>query len=152
MELPVGLQLAQLGWSVLLGAALCLFYDLLCAQRRLCPALTHLSDALFVLVLTLSLFGCTLYIGQGVLRVFMLVGMAGGAIICRKTLGRLLFPLWTALFRGLFRLFRGIRRLRAISFRFFCAFCKKTVAFVKKSRIIKNRAISQSNRRKETSP
>lgn len=65
MELPVLFQAEQFAQAVLLGGLLGLVYDLLRAPRRFLPKLGTMLDALFLLLLFLSLLGFALYAGQG---------------------------------------------------------------------------------------
>ena len=60
MELPVSLQAMQFLLAGGLGILLGLFYDFLRAVRRQYPRLTRLMDALFCILLLLSLLLFTL--------------------------------------------------------------------------------------------
>ena len=64
MELPVLFQAEQFAQALLLGGLLGLVYDLLRAPRRFLPKLGTMLDALFLLLLFLSLLGFALYVGQ----------------------------------------------------------------------------------------
>lgn len=79
MELPVGFQLRELGWALLVGLGLGVLNDLLRPLRRGRGG-TALADALWCLSLLLVLPGFTLYAGRGRLRVFALLamGLSGG--------------------------------------------------------------------------
>ena len=55
MELPVLFQAEQFAQALLLGGLLGLVYDLLRAPRRFLPKLGTMLDALFLLLLFLSL-------------------------------------------------------------------------------------------------
>ena len=94
MELPVSFQARQLLWSLLLGAALGLQFDALhlpCRlQSRPHPLLTQLADLLFVLSLLPALLLLALYVGEGRLRLFMLVFAALGAALYALTLRKVL--------------------------------------------------------------
>ena len=57
MELPVLFQAEQFAQALLLGGLLGLVYDLLRAPRRFLPKLGTMLDALFLLLLFLSLLG-----------------------------------------------------------------------------------------------
>ena len=74
MELPVSLQLRELGWALALGAGLGLLQDLLRPLRR-GPVTAALADLLFCLVLLVSLLVFTLYAGRGRLRIFALAAL-----------------------------------------------------------------------------
>ena len=75
MELPVSLQLRELGWALALGALFGLLYDLLRPLRR-GPASTALADLLFCLPLLPALLLFALYAGRGRLRLFAPAAMA----------------------------------------------------------------------------
>ena len=79
MELPVLFQAEQFAQALLLGGLLGLVYDLLRAPRRVRPKLGTLLDALFLLLLFLSLLGFALYVGQGQFRLFFFPGILLGA-------------------------------------------------------------------------
>ena len=79
MELPVLFQAEQFAQAVLLGGLLGLVYDLLRAPRRFLPKLGTMLDALFLLLLFLSLLGFALYAGQGQFRLFFFPGILLGA-------------------------------------------------------------------------
>ena len=78
MELPVLLQAEQFAQALLLGGLLGLVYDLLRAPRRFLPKLGTMLDALFLLLLFLSLLGFALYAGQGQFRLFFFPGILLG--------------------------------------------------------------------------
>lgn len=75
MELPVGLQLRELGWALALGAGLGLLHDLLRPLRG-APWRTALADLLFCLLLFPALLAFALYAGRGRLRLFVPAAMA----------------------------------------------------------------------------
>ena len=79
MELPVLFQAEQFAQALLLGGLLGLVYDLLRAPRRFLPKLGTMLDALFLLLLFLSLLGFALYVGQGQFRLFFFPGILLGA-------------------------------------------------------------------------
>lgn len=79
MELPVSLQLRELGLALAAGALFGLLYDLLRPLRRgrFCTAL---ADGLYSLLLLAGLLLFTLYAGRGRLRIFAAaaMGLSGG--------------------------------------------------------------------------
>ncbi len=81
MELPVSLQLRELGYALALGAALGLLYEQLRPLRR-GRFLTAAADLIYVLVVFVSLLGFALYAGRGRLRLFALAGMALSGGLC----------------------------------------------------------------------
>lgn len=94
MENFVAAQLKELLLSAALGAAAALFYDLLRGARlldRRDKLLTHLLDGLFSAAVLLAALFLALRLGQGQLRLFMLLGALCGAL------------LWFALFSSLLR-------------------------------------------------
>ena len=87
-------QLAMFLRSIALGAALGLIYDLLGTLRTLGGKLWGtLLDALYCLAAACSLFFFMLA-GSGELRLFILVGALGGAVLFFCLLSRPLRPLW----------------------------------------------------------
>lgn len=101
MELPVQIQLRELGWALAAGAGMGLVNDLLRPVRR-GKALTALADSLWCLTLLLTLFSLTLYPGRGRLRAVALLAMAlsGG--------------LWTAASGALRKSVKTLRKKRKI--------------------------------------
>ena len=75
MELPVPVQLRELGWALALGLGLALLNDLLRPLRR-GRALTAMADLLWCLVLLTALLAFPLYAGRGRLRAADLLAMA----------------------------------------------------------------------------
>lgn len=97
MENHVSQQLTAYLTAALLGAASAMVYDLLRAvrlRRRRDRRLTGLADGLYITVLGLLLLWFTLRIGEGELRLYMLTGVALGAVLYGLTLPPLLRPLW----------------------------------------------------------
>ena len=75
MELPVLLQLRELGLALTAGAAFGLLYDLLRPLRR-GRVFSALLDLLYVLTVLVGLLAFALYVGRGRLRLFALAAMA----------------------------------------------------------------------------
>lgn len=98
MELPIIIQLRELGWALLVGAGMGLLNDLLRPLRR-GRGSTALADVLWCLSLLAVLPGFTLYAGRGRLRLFALLamGLSGG--------------LWTALSGRLRKRWKKLRKL-----------------------------------------
>ena len=97
MEIYISQQLTDLGAAMLLGIVCGTVYDLLRPvrlRRRHSRALTHLVDAVFVLLALLGIFLFALRIGQGEFRLFMLFGFIGGVAVYYLLLSALLRPLW----------------------------------------------------------
>ena len=91
MELPIGLQLARACASVVCGAALGLWYDLLRLPRLLFPgrAASAVCDLAFCLGAALALFTLGLGPGGGQLRLYMCACAALGFFLWRAAPGRL---------------------------------------------------------------
>ena len=80
--------------SIALGAALALVYDLLAALRGLGGRIWGgVLDVLFCLTCAISVF-LFVMAGSGELRVFMVMGIVGGAVLFWCLLGSLLRPVW----------------------------------------------------------
>ena len=87
-------QLALFLQSIVLGAVLGLIYDLLSALRSLGGRLWGgILDALFCLAAACAVF-LFVMAGDGELRIFIALGIVGGAILFRFLLGGLLRPIW----------------------------------------------------------
>lgn len=127
-------QLAMFLWSVLLGGVLALVYDLFRTVRgellrRPGPASAALSgalDALYCLLAAASVFFLFMA-GDGELRIFILLGVLGGAVLFFCLLSQLLRPLW-GFWLGIFLtplwvLHRFLKKLHQI--------CKKLFSFLK---------------------
>ena len=97
MENHVPQQLTAYLTAAALGAASAMVYDLLRTvrlRRRRDRQLTGLLDGLYIAVLGFLLLWFALRIGQGELRLYMLTGVALGALLYSLTLPPLLRPLW----------------------------------------------------------
>ena len=97
MENHVSQQLSAYLTAALLGAASAMVYDLLRTvrlRRRRDRRLTAALDAVYIAAMSLLLLWFALRVGQGELRLYMLTGMALGALLYGLTLPPLLRPLW----------------------------------------------------------
>lgn len=124
MELPVRLQLRELGLALALGAGLGLWYDLLRPLRR-GRVSTPLWDGFYCLSLLLSLLAFAVYAGRGRLRLFALGAMALS--------GGLWLRLCSPLVRGLLHRVGGSLGTGLRSFKKFLKKRKKLVAIDEKS-------------------
>ena len=97
MESTVSQQLRVFGWSILLGMAAGLLYDLLRPFRLRLPRLTVWLDLLYCLAVGSAAF-LFLLRRAGVLRMYLLVGMLGGAVVFFCALSSLLRPAWRKFF------------------------------------------------------
>ena len=131
MENYVAAQLQQLGAAVALGAAGGLVYDVLRAARlldRRDRLLTHLLDALFVALLGAGVLWLALVVGEGELRLYMVTGMALGAVLWFYLFSRLLRPVWDFWAAALV----AVCRLVGLPFIFLGRTAKKLAESVKK--------------------
>lgn len=97
MENYVAAQLQQLGAAAALGAAGGLLYDVLRAARlldRRDRRLTHIMDALFVVLLGGGVLWLALVVGGGELRLYMVSGVLLGAVVWFGLFSALLRPVW----------------------------------------------------------
>lgn len=97
MENYVAAQLQQLGAAVALGAAGGLLYDVLRSARlldRRDRRLTHVMDALFVVLLGAGVLWLALVVGGGELRLYMASGVLLGAVVWFGLFSALLRPVW----------------------------------------------------------
>ena len=126
---PPALLFSRFLTACLLGGGLGFFYDLFTPLPR---GLRHLSDVLFVL----SLFACGIYLGFGVcegdLRPAYSAGLFMGFLLWRSTLGRLLRPAVSLLYRSVQGIFGKIWGHFKKMSKNIPGFCKKTFAIVKK--------------------
>lgn len=119
-------QLAQFLRSILLGGVLGLFYDLLRPLHTLGGRLWGgLLDTLVSLVATASLFFFVMA-GDGELRLFILLGVLGGAVLFFCLLSPLLRPLWDFWFRILTAPLRLVKKWLKKMYQF----CKKLFSFL----------------------
>lgn len=97
MELPVAVQLRELGWALALGLGLGLLNELLRLLRRGRGG-TALADLLWCLALLTALLAFPLYAGNGRLRAadLLAMGLSGG--------------LWTAMISFVRRRYKNRRK------------------------------------------
>ena len=94
MELPLGLQAAQVGAAALTGVALGVLYDALRAMRRRYARLGPVMDAQFALGLAFALLVLTFGAGRGQFRLFFLPAAAAGLAVYFWLLSRLLLHIF----------------------------------------------------------
>ena len=115
----VSQQLAMFLRSILLGACLGLVYDLLRVLRRLGGQVWGgLLDAAYCVTASVSLAFFVLA-GDGELRLFFLLGAAGGAVLYFCLLSALLLPLWELWLEILLSPFRAAAALLKKAEKFF---------------------------------
>lgn len=131
MENYVTAQLAAFGQAALLGWLAGCLYDLLRSvrlRRRRDRALTHTLDVLYALLLALALLCFALRVGQGQLRLYMLIGSVLGAVLYFWAFRGLFRPLWA------FWTEAGLSALKllAVPISFLIRFVKKIGDYIKK--------------------
>ena len=93
MESTVSQQLLAFGWSILLGMAAGVLYDLLRPFRLRLPRLTAWLDLLYCLTVGSAVF-LFLLRRAGELRLYLLLGIAGGAVVFFCAFSAALRPVW----------------------------------------------------------
>ena len=144
MEIDIGRQLADLGLSTGLGMLSALLYDLLRSvrlRRRHNRSLTHALDIFYALCVGLILLRLALGAG-GELRLYMLLGVAAGALLYAGLLASFLRPLWDFWLSTAGTAWRLLRRGTAFLFsplKKLAAFLKKLFSFPPKYATIKKK-------------
>ena len=108
-------------WSIVLGAALSLLYDLLRvlrAQTKHRAAAISLEDTLYFLLFAAITFGFSLKINSGQLRGYILLGEGLGWGLWHLTIGRGVVQVLGWVAQLLRRILRGV--LRILLFPFYC--------------------------------
>lgn len=106
-EITLSGQVAATLWSVPVGAALCLVYDVLRVLRsRLRTGLLAavVGDILFFVFAAFVTFCIFLIFCSGQIRLYVFIGLLAGFLLCRFTLSRIFTRLFAALFNLIFRL------------------------------------------------
>jgi len=135
-------QLRAFGEALLLGATLALLYELLRALRlrsRRARALTGALDALYCLLLAAAALLFALRVGDGELRLYMLLAAVGGAALFAAVCAPPLRPLWDFWAETLVLLCRALRlplRKLKIFYGKLTKVCKRVFLFWKTSLII----------------
>ena len=83
-------------WSIVLGVAACLLYDVLRFLHKTVMKgsfAVFLGDIIYFSVVSLGTFCFFILFSKGVIRIYVYFGELLGFILCRKTLSRLIFPL-----------------------------------------------------------
>ncbi|MCD7859716.1 MAG: hypothetical protein LUH51_06035 [Firmicutes bacterium] len=122
--------LRVLGWAAGLGAALGAVYGLLRPLRGKCAAL---ADAVFVLAFGWAWLVLGFGICAGDLRLAPVAAMALACLAFDRTVGRLLLPVFSTLWRPIFFLLGLPCRLLQKTLQKFYKFMKKVFASLKKS-------------------
>ena len=120
MGSTVSQQLLTFGWSILLGLAAGLLYDLLRPFRLRLPRLTAVLDLLYCLVVGSAVF-LFLLRRTGELRMYLLLGIAGGAVVFFCAFSAILRPVWDFWVDTL----ASLLSLAALPLRWLKIFCKK---------------------------
>jgi len=110
-EVSNSLQLLNLLRSVVFGIIFCLFYDVLRSLRKVfnfSDFAVFFQDIAVSVILAITTFVFLLSITNGMLRMFVIVGMALGFLVSRLTISRLFFRVLTTLFSRLSVFFSGL--------------------------------------------
>ena len=97
MENSIPAQALSLAISLAIGIASAFLYDLLRAIRirwKTFSPLTHTLDVIYVLAVLFLALWLTLVIGEGKLRLYMLTGVAAGALLWWLIPSRFLRKIW----------------------------------------------------------
>lgn len=129
MGFTIGQQVLSLGSALLLGVAVGFFYDSLRVLRGRLPLLGGPLDLLFWMAVTCALFCHALVREGGVVRIYLVAGVFGGAWCYFRLLSPPVFTLVSRLADGVAALFR----LLTLPFRMGARLCKKIGTAAKKS-------------------
>ena len=137
MENYISQQLMTFARSILLGMGIALVYDLLRPVRQRCPGLLWLLDGANCLASALGLGLFLLRQSDGELRLYILLGAAGGVVLFFSMLSEGLHAVWefwveTAVLTG---------HILAIPMRQLVRLGKKTVRSCKNLFILRRNAI-----------
>lgn len=94
MRNDISVQLLTFGQSILLGAGIALLYDLLRPLRLRHSRLTWLTDGAYCLTALLAVFLFLLRRVEGIPRLYVLLGLAGGGVLFFSLLSAPLRPIW----------------------------------------------------------
>ncbi len=128
-------------WSILLGVAACLLYDVLRFLHKTIikgSFAVFLGDIIYFSVISVITFCFFILFSKGVIRMYVYFGELLGFILCRKTLSRLIFPLiiktdqWIR--RLLLKIFAPISKLSLYAFEKSGAFLLKIFDKLKRKR------------------
>lgn len=135
MENHISAQLILFGQSVLLGLAAGFAYDLLRAFRLRRMALTWMWDLLFCFFTVTAAFLFLIRCGEGQLRLFTLLGAAGGGVLYFGAFSgffRSIWPFWVENLVIFVRFLSLPGRWIVNSYIFFRKICKNLFYFTKK--------------------
>lgn len=117
-EIHTAAQTVTFLWSLAVGALLCAWYDFFRLLRRHFhrgAVITFAEDVIFFSVSAVITFLFLLAREKGILRFYVLCGLALGFWIRRLTYGRFLLRIWDFIFLGLGHIFarigNGIRKI-----------------------------------------
>lgn len=129
MGFTIGQQVLSLGSALLLGVAVGFLYDSLRVLRGRLPLLGGALDLLFWAAVTCALFCHALIREGGVVRIYMVAGVFGGAWCYFRLLSPPVFTLVSCLADGV----AALLRLVTLPVRLTARLCKKIGAAAKKS-------------------
>lgn len=116
-EINITTQALTFLYAVILGALLCIFYDIIRAFRKAGlngNISVFITDILFWLVNTFLTFVFLMATTNGQFRVFVLVAELIGFVICRLSLSKLLFPFFKIILGAISKMFGIISYYSAV--------------------------------------
>ncbi len=128
-------QVATFLWSLLLGVAMCMVYDILRALHKVSVKgffEVLLSDLLFWCLWALITFSFLVLRCKGEVRGYVLFGQAVGFVAARLTVSRVVFPFFTACLRFFSRIFTAFGKKLHGLLRIVEKNIKKSLKYLKK--------------------
>lgn len=101
---PLTSQLYSFGLTILIGLCIGMFYDLYYRVHKWWKPnkpLSHISDYLFWLVITIFTFIFLLLGNFGEVRFYIIIGLLTGALVYIRIIGKLITPLIVRIFKGI---------------------------------------------------
>ena len=142
-EISLGGQITAFLYSLLLGAALCLLYDIIRATRK-SGADSFLAvfagDILFWAISAVVVFIFLVAVTNGEIRGYVLFSAAAGFLIYRFTAGRPVFFLLCLVFSFLSKIFSKF----SFAVSGFCAFLERKMAIVSKKTVSASKSCALS--------
>ncbi|MDD6283950.1 MAG: spore cortex biosynthesis protein YabQ [Firmicutes bacterium] len=128
-EITFGQQFGSFAWALLMGAVVCVVYDLLRAWRRVrrsSPLWVNVQDVLFFALAALAEFCLCIVRCRGRVRMFVVVAVLLGAAVARFLFSDAVLAAVSALLRALFSVAQWCkRRIFAPVLQFVTWFAKK---------------------------
>ena len=133
-EISLKGQLLSFAAALVLGAALCLFYDILRALRSTgfnSFAAVTVTDVFFWLTAAVLTFLLLLGLSGGEIRGYVLLGEAAGFMLCRVTLSKPLFGVLKFCFKAAAAAIRKMQSAVAKACAFICGLQDKAAGLLK---------------------